>query len=90
MHQPHAAFSLCSEFLYCTGMLEAFDAEPSDLRPRLLEVLRQHGHRCATDSEPLATACFSWLEQHQRPAEVLDIGAQTNRPLLEEFLSVRS
>jgi hypothetical protein len=86
--QTHAAFSLCSEHLYCDGLMQSTYQDPSTLLPRLVQVLRDYGNSVSTDTAPLATACFAWLEQRHRPADILSLG-DTNRPLLVQFLHVR-
>jgi len=85
--QYQAGFALCSEHLYCLGLMESTDREPHLLRARLEEVLRQQGHVVGTDSVPLATGCFLWLEAHNRPADILSLGT-ASPVLLEEFLKV--
>jgi hypothetical protein len=68
--------------------MESTYQDPSTLLPRLAQVLRDHGNSVSTDIAPLATACFTWLEQRHRPADILSLG-ETNRPLLLQFLQVR-
>ena len=82
-----AGFAVCSEHLYCSGLMECTQRDPLVLRPRLEELLRTSGSRCCTDTVPLATACFLWLEAHGQPSEILSLG-RTNTGLLEEFLKV--
>lgn len=81
------AFTLCSEHAYCDGLMESTYREPQALLPRLEDTLRRVGGQCGTDSMPLATACFLWLEERNRPADILSLGL-TDKPLLEAFLSV--
>lgn len=85
--QTHAAFALCAEHLYCEGLMESAFQDPRALRSRLEQVLRQSGARVGTDTRPLATACFEWLELRQRLADILSLG-ETNRALLQDFLKV--
>ena len=85
--QYQACFALCSEHLYCLGVMESAEKEPHLLRARLEELLRKQGAVVGTDSVALATGCFLWLEAHSRPAEILSLGLACPS-LLEEFLKV--
>ena len=68
--------------------MEATEKEPHLLRARLEDKLRRLGHRVGTDTVPLATGCFLWLEAHHRPADILSLGT-ASPALLEEFLKVK-
>jgi hypothetical protein len=83
-----AAFALCCEHLYCDGLMTSAQREPQVLRARLEDALRRHGEQRGTDTVPLATACFQWLEARSQPDEILRLGL-TNAPLLGAFLQVR-
>lgn len=70
------------------GLMESTQRDPHTLQPRLEETLRRAGAQVGTDTVPLATGCFLWLEAHYRPADILSLGT-TNPALLEEFLKVK-
>lgn len=82
-----AAFTLSAEHLFCEGLMESAHREPGALQARLEDTLRRHGTHRSTDTMPLATACFLWLEKQHRLSEILALGL-TNVALLETFLEV--
>lgn len=82
-----AGFALFSEHLYCIGLMECTQRDPQTLQARLEDVVRRMGAQVGTDTVPLATGCFLWLEAHNRLADILALGT-TNPALLEEFLKV--
>ena len=57
------------------------------LRPRLEEILRMRGNEFGTETLPLATACFHWLEERQYFVDILTLGVM-QKALLEEYLEV--
>jgi len=84
----HTAFALCSEHLYCEGLMESTYRDPGTLLGRLEDTLRRAGHQKSTDAIPLAIGCFQWLEEHNKPADILSLGL-TTLPQLEFFLQTR-
>lgn len=84
-----AAFSLSEQFLYPSGLMEAVELDPSALKPALDAVIRHpsKGAAMGTDNVNLTTACLLWLEENNRPWDILDLG-YLSRDILDQFLEV--